>query len=67
VKPPRVGHPVRDSGEEISRLGQPPMISGKRVQAPRTLIEKYPELRTIADAVEDRDEDQSEDQFTLSS
>jgi len=24
VKPPRVGHPVRDSREEISRLGQPP-------------------------------------------
>jgi len=29
------------------------MITGKRVQTPPTLIEKYPELRKIADAVED--------------
>ena len=29
------------------------MITGKRVQAPPTLIEKYPELRRIADAAED--------------
>jgi hypothetical protein len=29
------------------------MISGKRVLAPPTLIQKYPELRKIADAAED--------------
>jgi uncharacterized protein YecE (DUF72 family) len=29
------------------------MITGKRVQAPPTLIEKYPELRNIADPAED--------------
>lgn len=29
------------------------MISGKRVFAPPTLIEKYPELRSVADAVEE--------------
>jgi len=29
------------------------MISGKRVPAPPTLIQKYPELRKFADAAED--------------
>ena len=29
------------------------MITGKRVPAPPTLIQKYPELRNIADAAED--------------
>jgi uncharacterized protein YecE (DUF72 family) len=29
------------------------MISGQRVPAPPTLIQKYPELRSVADAVED--------------
>ena len=33
------------------------MISGERVLAPPTLIEKYPELRRIADAAEDSGED----------
>ena len=33
------------------------MISGKRVPAPPTLIQKYPELRKIADPLEDSDED----------
>jgi uncharacterized protein YecE (DUF72 family) len=32
------------------------MISGKRVQAPPTLIQKYPELRKFADPAEDTDE-----------
>ena len=29
------------------------MISGKRVPAPRTLIQKYPELRKFAEDAED--------------
>jgi len=35
------------------------MISGKRVLAPPTLIQKYPELRKIADPAEDFGEDSS--------
>ena len=31
------------------------MIAGKRVPAPPTLFEKYPELRKFADAAEDFD------------
>jgi hypothetical protein len=39
------------------------MISGKRVLAPPTLIEKYPELRNIADAAEDDRETNSTSLF----
>jgi uncharacterized protein YecE (DUF72 family) len=56
-----------ESKAGVNALELKAMISGRRVQAPRTLIEKYPELRTIADPAKDKDEDQSEDQFTLSS
>jgi hypothetical protein len=47
-----------ESKAGVNALELKAMISGKRVQAPRTLIEKYPELRTIADPARDKDEDQ---------
>jgi uncharacterized protein YecE (DUF72 family) len=42
-----------ESKAGVNALELKAMITGKRVQAPPTLIEKYPELRKIADAVED--------------
>jgi uncharacterized protein YecE (DUF72 family) len=48
-----------ESKAGVNALELKAMITGKRVQAPPTLIQKYPELRTIADA--------AEDQLTLSS
>jgi uncharacterized protein YecE (DUF72 family) len=48
-----------ESKAGVNALELKAMISGRRVQAPRTLIEKYPELRKIADSAKD------EDQLTL--
>jgi uncharacterized protein YecE (DUF72 family) len=48
-----------ESKAGVNALELKAMITGKRVQAPPTLIQKYPELRNIADA--------AEDQLTLSS
>jgi uncharacterized protein YecE (DUF72 family) len=48
-----------ESKAAVNALDLKAMITGKRVQAPPTLIEKYPKLRSIADA--------AEDQLTLSS
>jgi uncharacterized protein YecE (DUF72 family) len=42
-----------ESKAGVNALELKAMISGKRVQAPPTLIQKYPELRKIADAAED--------------
>jgi uncharacterized protein YecE (DUF72 family) len=42
-----------ESKAGVNALELKAMISGKRVQAPPTLIQKYPELRNIADAAED--------------
>ncbi len=42
-----------ESKAGVNALELKAMITGKRVPAPRTLIEKYPELRRIADAAED--------------
>jgi uncharacterized protein YecE (DUF72 family) len=42
-----------ESKAGVNALELKAMITGKRVQAPPTLIEKYPELRKIADAAED--------------
>src|SRR5580692_10178041 len=42
-----------ESKAGVNALELKAMISGKRVLAPPTLIEKYPEMRTIADAAED--------------
>ena len=46
-----------ESKAGVNALGLKAMISGKRVPAPPTLIQKYPELRKIADPAEDRGED----------
>jgi uncharacterized protein YecE (DUF72 family) len=46
-----------ESKAGVNALELKAMISGKRVLAPRTLIEKYPELRKIADPAEDSGED----------
>jgi hypothetical protein len=37
----------------VNALELKAMISGKRILAPPTLIQKYPELRRIADPAED--------------
>jgi uncharacterized protein YecE (DUF72 family) len=42
-----------ESKAGVNALELKAMISGKRVQAPPTLIEKYPKLRSIADPAED--------------
>jgi hypothetical protein len=41
----------------VNALELKAMISGKRVLAPPTLIQKYPELRRVADPAEDFGED----------
>jgi uncharacterized protein YecE (DUF72 family) len=46
-----------ESKAGVNALELKAMISGKRVLAPPTLIQKYPELRRIADAAEDFGED----------
>ncbi len=42
-----------ESKAGVNALELKAMITGKRVQAPPTLIQKYPELRNIADAAKD--------------
>jgi uncharacterized protein YecE (DUF72 family) len=42
-----------ESKAGVNALELKAMISGKRVLAPETLIQKYPELRNVADAAED--------------
>ncbi len=42
-----------ESKAGVNALELKAMVSGKRVLAPPTLIQKYPELRNIADAAED--------------
>ena len=46
-----------ESKAGVNALELKAMISGKRVLAPPTLIQKYPELRRIADPAEDSSED----------
>jgi uncharacterized protein YecE (DUF72 family) len=46
-----------ESKAGVNALELKAMISGKRVMAPPTLIQKYPELRRIADAAGDSGED----------
>jgi uncharacterized protein YecE (DUF72 family) len=45
-----------ESKAGVNALELKAMITGRRVQAPETLIQKYPELRNIADAAEDEGE-----------
>jgi uncharacterized protein YecE (DUF72 family) len=42
-----------ESKAGVNALELKAMIGGKRVQAPETLIKRYPELRSVADAAED--------------
>jgi hypothetical protein len=42
-----------ESKAGVNALELKAMVSGKRVLAPPTLIEKYPELKNIADPDED--------------
>ncbi len=42
-----------ESKAGVNALELKAMITGKRVQAPPTLIQKYPELRSVADPVEE--------------
>jgi len=42
-----------ESKAGVNALELKAMISGKRVQAPETLLRKYPELRSVADAEDD--------------
>jgi uncharacterized protein YecE (DUF72 family) len=42
-----------ESKAGVNALELKAMLTGKRVQAPPTLIQKYPELRRVADAAED--------------
>jgi hypothetical protein len=53
-----------ESKAGVNALELKAMVSGKRVLAPPTLIQKYPELRRIADPGEDFGED-SERQLPL--
>ena len=46
-----------ESKAGVNALELKAMISGKRVLAPPTLIQKYPELRRIADPAEDSGRD----------
>ncbi len=46
-----------ESKAGVNALELKAMISGKRVLAPPTLIKKYPEMRKIADPLEDGEED----------
>ena len=48
-----------ESKAGVNALELKAMISGKRVLAPPTLIQKYPEMRRIADAAGDSGENQS--------
>ena len=44
-----------ESKAGVNALELKAMVSGKRVAAPRTLLQKYPELRRFADPTEDSD------------
>jgi uncharacterized protein YecE (DUF72 family) len=45
-----------ESKAGVNALELKAMVSGKRVLAPPTLIERYPELRSVADAIAEADE-----------
>jgi len=45
-----------ESKAGVNALELKAMISGQRVMAPPTLVQKYPELRAVADAADDSDE-----------
>jgi uncharacterized protein YecE (DUF72 family) len=54
-----------ESKAGVNALQLKSMLSAKRVLAPPTLIQKYPELRNIADPAQDFGEDSSGSQMSL--
>jgi uncharacterized protein YecE (DUF72 family) len=52
-----------ESKAGVNALELKAMITNKRVQAPETLIRRYPELRSVADAAEDEGEPNSRLEF----
>ncbi len=52
-----------ESKAGVNALELKAMITGKRVNAPETLIRRYPELRSVADAAEDEGEANSRLEF----
>jgi len=54
-----------ESKAGVNALELKAMLTGKRVPAPPTLLQKYPELRRFADPVEDSDGTPPGDQFSL--
>jgi uncharacterized protein YecE (DUF72 family) len=54
-----------ESKAGVNALELKAMVSGKRVLAPPTLIQKYPELRRFADPAEDSGGDSSDPQLPL--
>ncbi|HEY3972083.1 MAG TPA: DUF72 domain-containing protein [Candidatus Sulfotelmatobacter sp.] len=50
-----------ESKAGVNALELKAMVTGKRVAAPPTLLQKYPELRRFADAKQDEEEDQDGD------
>jgi hypothetical protein len=49
----------------VNALELKAMVTGKRVPAPPTLIQKYPELRRFADATEVGDDPAASGQMSL--
>ena len=54
-----------ESKAGVNALELKAMVTGRRVQAPPTLIQKYPELRRFADPSEDSDSPPTGDQVSL--
>jgi uncharacterized protein YecE (DUF72 family) len=54
-----------ESKAGVNALELKAMVTGKRVAAPRTLLQKYPELRRFADPTEDSDGPFPANQFSL--
>ena len=54
-----------ESKAGVNALELKAMVTGKRVPAPRTLLQKYPELRRFADPVEDSDGTPPANQLSL--
>jgi uncharacterized protein YecE (DUF72 family) len=54
-----------ESKAGVNALELKAMVTGKRVAAPRTLLQKYPELRRFADPAEDSEGTPPANQFSL--
>jgi uncharacterized protein YecE (DUF72 family) len=54
-----------ESKAGVNALELKAMVTGKRVAAPRTLLQKYPELRRFADPTDDSDGAPPANQFSL--